>query len=90
MKKAWSAAWRTGQGACNTAKGIPISGYSITAKPGKAAGGSGPLGLGIQCQARADGFFPTARQLPPLGVQLVTMAAAPVPDARATRVECCE
>ena len=94
VKKAWSAAWRTGQGACNTAKGIPISGYSITAKPGKAAGGSGPLGLGIQCQARADGFFPAARQLPPLvnlpplGVQLVTMAAAPVPDARATRVEC--
>jgi hypothetical protein len=46
------------------------------------------------CQARADGFFPTARQLPPLvnlpplGVQLVTMAAAPVPDARATRFEC--
>jgi hypothetical protein len=63
-------------------------------KPGKAAGGSGPLGLGIQCQARADGFFPTARQLPPLvnlpplGVQLVTMAAASVPHARATRVEC--
>ena len=39
-------------------------------------------------------IFPTARQLPPLvnlpplGVQLVTMAAAAVSDACATRVEC--
>src|SRR5215470_15256801 len=32
--------------------------------------------------------LPPLVNLPPLGVHFVTMAAAPVPDARATRVEC--
>jgi hypothetical protein len=40
--------------------------------------------------ARTPRGLPPLVNLPPLGVQFVTMAAAPVPDARATRVECCE
>jgi hypothetical protein len=61
---------------------------------GTPSAASARRGSGSSVRRAPMDFFPTARQLPPLvnlpplGVQPVTMAAAPVPDARATRVEC--